>query len=352
MTNYIPRRIRTTFGEISKRQVVRKWRGNMPMVTCRNAEIMDSRASKSTINTEVKLTRITNELVLDPDSPLVVDTPNKSFNLRLISYDLDNSRYSVVTSDGILTHISDESYSKLISVGCLGQGGEITGKWTWAVGAGLSKPIREKTALHRYLVQTSPYLTMKRIPNKSLKVGSVYVTQTGEYRAFLGHVSTSCSYSRHQLWWVPKGTPRQTDLQTHIDTSFNSKDVHSFEISKTGCVAKKRDLVLGPKVVQQVQKVFESYFKERVRDFENQLDSHSKLTDTPPKWDFMGLEKKLYVPPKPSIVPFCQGFGLAHIHEYRKKHSLSKPALELRERVESLCDVGVDTSFIGSLDFS
>lgn len=166
----------------------------------------------------------------------IVSVPNEPFHelqlVNLVFREEGGRAYKVVTPEGYLVDLrEDVVFDLLMSVGAK-KGGVFNGNFIWGRNSSQMRIVLVGSTLHQECVEGTQRKKLKKIPNKDLKVGTVYRTKSGKTSIFRGWMQLAGTRKKAMLWyeisWLPDEKSFQDDYSAYGHKESDLARSHSF----------------------------------------------------------------------------------------------------------------------------
>lgn len=147
----------------------------------------------------------------------IVSVPNKPFSqLQLVNLERREEggrAYKVVTEDGYLVDLREDVLFDVLMTSGAAEGGVLRGAFVWGMNSTQMRIVLVGSPLHGECVEGTQLKTLKKIPNKDLKIGHVYVAKSGKVGIFRGQMRKKSERKTFLAWldYTPYSATRVID---------------------------------------------------------------------------------------------------------------------------------------------
>lgn len=188
--------------------------------------------------------------------PAEVTQKNSPQTLHLCGLEIRDEggrAYKVVTDEGYYFDLREDVVLELAIQCGIKKGGELGGKYLWAVMGSQMRLVREGSILHQMMKEATTRGTMKKLGSGQLDVGGVYRTKKGDTAIFLGYVMSAKKAdqaAKKKLLWVEVAS--YTTPEEKVKELFSPKNFKLKKKATTKDYA-ARDDIDGPEGLYHVK---------------------------------------------------------------------------------------------------
>ena len=235
-----------------------KVRGRKGFAVNRDSASFEKTAKEwSTAEPHLQKSRTKLQLLLSKKKDLFEDVSNDPIALRIIGLEYRGNggrAYKVITRRGYVFDFREEPLLEAITTVGIGKDGYLKGEYVWVVVGSQMRLVRVDSTEHKIFLQREENKTLKKIPNKDLKVGCVYHFGIDNHRLFMGWAHHQGEPNRKKGVWYPIEDVK--DLPELLANFEEKLDLHSLIIQPTMTIVKVHS---GPHL-------FEGVFIDEIRE--------------------------------------------------------------------------------------
>ena len=120
--------------------------------------------------------------------------------------------WKVIDKHGFYFDMREDVLLDVLRFASVGPGGRIQDKFVWGIVGSQIKLVRVGSELHKALLAGSERKKLKKITNRNLEVGGIYLTKGGQLGVFLGFVDHTFKVEKQGLYRGNRHYHRDTDL--------------------------------------------------------------------------------------------------------------------------------------------